>query len=87
MQIRSKPQRTVPVSLDRNEKLRKHMLAIGKSQHGDLTATIDALIDGYLTSPLKELREREYENSKKAREELGKLRKELGELKQRLPKT
>lgn len=50
---------TLPVSPDRSKKLREHLNAIGKTYYGSITEMVDSLIDAYLNSPIKDLRERE----------------------------
>lgn len=46
--VRIKAQRMVPMSVKTNDRLRKHMLATGKS---NLTTTVDSIVNDYLDSP------------------------------------
>ena len=70
---------TLPVSSERSRKLREHLRAVGKTYHGSLTETVDSLIDGYLRSPAKDLRERVARRDK----ELADLRSRVSRLERR----
>ena len=66
-----------PVSQNRIESLSEHMQAIGKnSTRAACVEMMDALIDSYLSSPVKDLRERVARDVKRLEEELSPLKEE-----------
>ncbi len=69
---------TWPVSPDRIQSLEEHMQAIGKNPRSRAARIemMDSLIDGYLSSPVKELRERVARDEKRLSDRLSALESE-----------